>query len=194
MRLIDNEEAIVKGLVDPVTINVLFRSAQALLNIGAEGLIGHELVKFIDDAVGGTLEFVANAGYIPVGGFRFNPEQHVQIPPARALLGFQSSGDGVDAHPFHLEQLGAEVLLDCGRGNDHDPCILEFGTHNILFRHLNGCARLARSRSMDEQEVAIGTVGRQDATQKALLRLELEAPGRAYSRTLVGSKVFEGVE
>ena len=72
MGFVNDKQTIIKVLVDPLTVNVLFRATQLGKNCIPERTIRSKLVELLDDAVGGAFEFRTNIRIVPVLRFRFN--------------------------------------------------------------------------------------------------------------------------
>ena len=159
VSFVDNQQSIVKVCMHPFTINVLFRASEFGHDECAERTIGNELVELLDDEGRGAFEFRTDFRIVPVLGFRFNPHQHVEISPTCALLGLQGSGNCVDIDSTHIEQLGLEVVLNRSRGYNHHLLVLELGTQDVFFRHLNRTARFTCACAVNHQQVTIRTVG-----------------------------------
>ena len=145
--------------MDPFTVNVFLCASEFGHDECAERTIRTELVELLDDKGRGAFEFRTDFRIVPVLGFGFNAHQHVEISPTRTLLGLQGSCNRIDVHTTHVEQLGLEVVLNRSRSYNHDLLVLELGTQDVFFRHLNSAARFSCACAVNHQEVTIRTVG-----------------------------------
>ena len=189
---VDNQHAIVEGRMHPLAINVRFRSAKVFLDHIAERIVGHKFVELFDDLVGCPFELVTNVWIVPVLGFGLNAKEHVEVLAPRALLGLEGSRDRINVHTGHVEELGRKVFLDGGRRNDHHLLVLKLRSEDVLFGHLDRRTRLARSRSMNEEDIARRGIRRQNSTKEPLLGLEFEVPRGTFAHLV--AEMFQRIQ
>ena len=182
VRLVDNDQAIVKGLVDPLVGILGAHVVQRFLHAVAEGIVAHEFVELGDHAVGQSLEPHSDFGDLPLHGLGDDTSEHLQIPGARALLGGQHLARLVQLGAPHIKDLLAKVGLDGGPCDDQDLFVLELGSQNVLFGNLDGGTGLAHASAVDHEEITRRAVGGQNSTQEQLLGLEGELGRSAHFR------------
>ena len=177
MSFVNDEQTVVKRLVNPRKIHILCRATQLLVDEVAKGLVCHEIVELVHDAVCCALQLVANLGIVPVLRLRLNAHQHIQIPPPGALLGLQSARNRVDIDTRHVKELGAEVILNGCRCHHHDRLVLELRAQDILLCDLDCSAGLSSARAVNQHCAPGRRIGGKHTAQKLLLRLQLECAG-----------------
>ena len=163
--LVNDQQAVVKVLMDPGRVNIRLRSRQLPLNGRSERIVGLKLVELVNDTARGLVQAGADFIVFPVLGLRFNTKQHIQVTTTGTLLGAQRITDLVQIHTAHVKDLCPEVLLHRARRNDQHLLVLKLGAQDVLFGDLNTCAGLSHSRSVDHQQVAGRRIGRQDPTK-----------------------------
>ena len=176
MGLVDDEETVAVGLANPGFEGLAVSAQLALhfVDLVAEGRIRREVIELGDHAVRNLLQTIALLSIRPVLGILLDALEHLEVATTRALLGLQKSCR-IDLDARHVEELVAKGLLHGRRGDDEHLLVLKLGAKDVFLSHLDGGTGLARSGSVDDEDIARGSVRRQDTTQKALMGLERKA-------------------